>query len=232
MVKKEKTMSNSQNNITVDDFKKSLEAHRVIAHRVRNKEADTFRFLRTKILQAMNKEGYKTLAVSSPNYNDGKTTIATNLAVSIAQDLKQRVLLVDLDLRTPSIDKFLGLKSKHGLTDYLEGKAEVQDCLVRTPFKRFSVFPAGHSIDESSETLGSPQMEKLAKELAQRYSDRLVIYDMPPLLEQDDPLVFLPHVDAALLVVKEGVTTTDEIKRCIDILSSSKVLGTVLNSVL
>ena len=74
-------------------------------------------------------------------------------------------------------------------------------------------------------------MENLAKELAQRYSDRLVIYDMPPLLEQDDPLVFLPHVDAALLVIKEGVTTTYEIKRCIDILSSSKVLGTVLNSV-
>ena len=74
-------------------------------------------------------------------------------------------------------------------------------------------------------------MKKLATELKTRYADRVIIYDMPPLLAQDDPLVFLPHVDAVLLVIKEGVTTTDEIKRCLDILSSAKVIGTVLNSV-
>jgi Mrp family chromosome partitioning ATPase len=121
------------------------------------------------------------------------------------------------------------LKVIKGLTNYLAGQATVQDCLVRMPFERLNVFPAGDSIDESSETLGSPQMAKLADELRQRYDDRIIIYDMPPLLEQDDPLVFLPHVDGVILVAREGVTTVEEIKRSLDILESAKVLGVVLN---
>jgi len=74
-------------------------------------------------------------------------------------------------------------------------------------------------------------MQKLAAELKERYDDRLIIYDMPPLLEQDDPLVFLPYVDTFLMVVREGVTTVDEIKRSLDILQSAKVIGVVLNAV-
>ena len=212
-------------------FKDTLDRNHIISHRLRSKEADTFRFLRTQILQTMNKHGLKTLAISSPRYSDGKSTIAANLCVSIAQDLKQTVLLVDVDLRSPSLDKFLGLDPDKGLTDFLVGRAKVEDCLIRTPFKRFSLFPAGTSIEQSSETLGSPQMEKLADELKDRYNDRMIIYDMPPLLEQDDPLVFLPHVDCFLLVVREGVTTTDEIKRSLDILEPANVIGVVLNSV-
>lgn len=217
---------------SLSKFEKSLDRNRIIAHRVRSREADTFRFLRTQILQAMSKHDMKTLAVSSPRYGDGKTTVATNLAVSISQDLKQTVLLVDLDLRKPSLHGYLELDPKCGLTDYLAGKAQVQDCLVRMPFERFSVFPGGKPVDKSSETIGSPQMEKLAGELKTRYADRMVIYDMPPLLEQDDPLVFLPHVDAFLLVARENVTTTEELKRSLDILAPAKVLGVVLNSVL
>jgi len=213
------------------EFKSVLDRNHIISHRLRSKEADVFRFLRTQILQSMNKHGFKTLAISSPRYGDGKSTVAANLCVSISQDLKQTVLLADVDLRNPSLDKCLGLNPKKGLTDFLTGKAQVEDCLIRTPFKRFSLFPAGTAIEQSSETLGSPQMEKLADEMKSRYKDRMIVYDMPPLLEQDDPLVFLPHVDCFLLVVKEGVTTTDEIKRSLDILESAQVIGIVLNSV-
>ncbi len=212
-------------------FEAVLDRHHIVAHRTRSKEADLFRFLRTQILQKMAENGFKTLAISSPRYGDGKSTTAANLAVSIAQDLKQTVLVVDLDLRKPSLAEYLEIQPKFGLTDYLADKASVQECLVRLPFERISVFPAGKPVDRSSETLGSPQMEKLAKELKGRYEDRLIIYDMPPLLEQDDPLVFLPHVDAFLMVVREGVTTIDEIKRSLDILQSAKVIGVVLNAV-
>ncbi len=217
--------------VALEEFKNTLDSHHIISHRLRSKEADVFRFLRTQILQAMNNHGFKTLAISSPRYGDGKSTIAANLCVSIAQDLKQTVLLVDVDLRSPSLDKYLGLNPQKGLTDYLVGKAKVEECLIRTPFNRFSLFPAGTAIEQSSETLGSPQMEKLASELKDRYSDRLIVYDLPPLLEQDDPLVFLPHVDCFLMVVKEGVTTTDEIKRSLDILEQAQVIGVALNSV-
>lgn len=215
----------------LSEFEGTLDENHIIAHRSRSKEADVFRFLRTQILQKMKTHNLKTLAISSPRYGDGKSTTASNLCASIAQDLKQTVLLVDIDLRNPSLNDYLGLNSQKGLTDYLAGDATVEECLVRVPFKRFSVFPAGKAVDQSSETLGSPQMEKLAEELKSRYTDRIIIYDMPPLLEQDDPLVFLPHVDGFLLVVREGVTTTNEIKRSLDILSSAKILGVVLNAV-
>ncbi|MGH1456463.1 MAG: CpsD/CapB family tyrosine-protein kinase [Alphaproteobacteria bacterium] len=214
----------------LSDFERVLDENHIVAHRVQSKEADIIRFLRTQILQKMEKNKFKTLAISSPRYGDGKTTTAANLAVSIAQDLKQTVLLVDLDLRDPSLAKYLGINAKVGLTDYIAGNASVADCLVRLPFQRISVFPAGKSIDFSSETLGSPDMKKLANELKERYDDRIIIYDMPPLLDQDDPLVFLPHVDAFLLVVKEGFTTTEEVKRSVEILDPSKVIGVVLNT--
>ena len=214
-------IKNSNDNFT-SDFEKTLDKNQ-------STQADIFRFLRTQILQKMKKEGYRTLAISSPRYGDGKSTIACNLAVSIAQDLKQTALLVDLDLRNPSIDRYMGMDTQIGLTHYLSDKARVEDCLVRPAFKRISVFPAGDAIDQSSETLGSPEMKKLAQELKHRYDDRLIIYDLPPLLQQDDPLVFLPHVDAFILVVQEGKTTSDEIKRSLEILQSANILGVVLN---
>jgi protein-tyrosine kinase len=214
----------------LSEFERTLDKNHVVAHRTKSKEADTVRFLRTQILRSMEKNNFKTLAISSPRYGDGKTTTAMNLAVSISQDLKRTVLLVDLDLRDPSLSKYLGIQSEKGLTDYIAGEASVQDCLARLPFERIRVFPAGKPIDHSSESLGAPQMEKLADELKARYDDRLIIYDMPPLLDQDDPLVFVSHVDAFLLVAKEGVTTTEEIKRSLDILDDSKVVGFVLNA--
>ena len=206
-----------------------LTASRIVAHHSRGAEADTFRLLRTQCLRAMESRGARTMAVTSPHYGDGKTTVALNLAVSIAQDLKQTVLLVDLDLRKPSVRSYLGLSQKTGLTDYLAGRSGVADCLIRLPFERITVLPAGDSLALSSEILGSPQMAALARELRNRYPDRLIIYDMPPLLAQDDPLTFLPHIDCVLLVARHGETPVDDIKRSLDILTSKKTIGIVLN---
>ncbi len=211
------------------DMEDCFEANRIVAHRTRSPEADAFRILRSQVLQTMTKAGFKTLAITSPNYGDGKTTIALNLAISIAQDLKQTVLLVDLDLRKPSIHRYLGIESDYGLTDYLAGQADIPYCLQRLPFERLSVLPAGNMTEHSSEILGSPQMAALADELKNRYPDRLMIYDMPPILAQDDPLAFLPHVDAVLLIARDGVTRTEDIKRSLDILEPANVIGTVLN---
>jgi capsular exopolysaccharide synthesis family protein len=207
-----------------------LERNRIIAHRTRNASADVFRILRTQVLQIMNKSDYKTLAITSPNYGDGKTTIALNLAVSIAQDLKQTVLLVDLDLRKPSIGGYLDIHPPHGLTDHLLDNIPISQCLVRLPFERLAILPAGKHLEKSSEILGSPKMAALAHELRSRYPDRFIIYDMPPLLAQDDPITFLPHVDAVLLVVQDGVNSTQEVKSCLNALEYANVIGTVLNN--
>lgn len=211
---------------------KHLEANHIVANQPHRAEADIFRLLRTQVLQTLKKEKLKTLAVTSANYGDGKTTTAINLAISIAMDMKQTVLLVDLDLRKPCIHKYLGLNPEHGLTDHLAGDATIPNCLVRLPFERLSLLPTGKKHIQSSEILGSPKMAALAHELKTRYPDRLIIYDMPPILTQDDPLTFLPHVDSVLMVVKEGETRQDEVLRCLEILQDANVIGTVLNDCL
>ncbi len=206
-----------------------LEQHRILAHRTRSAPADKFRILRTQVLQAMAQGGMKTLGITSAHYGDGKSTLALNLALSIAQDVNQTVLLVDLDLRKPNVAEYLGLKATTGLTDYFTREVPLAECLVRTPFPRLSVLPAGRALDHSSEMLGSPKISALAEEMKSRYPDRLIIYDLPPVLAQDDPLVFLPQMDALLLVVKEGVTSTQELKTTLHALGTAHVLGTVLN---
>jgi len=207
----------------------TLDRNRIVAHRVRSKEADTFRILRTQVLQAMTQGGMKTLGITSPNYGDGKTTIALNLALSIALDLKQTVLLVDLDLRKPNVMDYLGLAASVGLTDYFMNNTPIADCMIRPSFDRLSLLPAGRVMEHSSEVLGSPKIAALAEELRTRYPDRIIIYDLPPILAQDDPLVFLPHVDGVLLVVNEGITRTSDLKASLRALSNAHVIGTVLN---
>jgi protein-tyrosine kinase len=207
----------------------SLDTHRIVAHRVRSTEADTFRILRTQVLQAMTQGGMKTLGITSPNYGDGKTTIALNLALSIALDLNQTVLLVDLDLRKPNVMEYLGLAAPIGITDYFLNNTPIADCMVRPSFDRLTLLPAGRVMEHSSEVLGSPKIAALAEELRTRYPDRIIIYDLPPILAQDDPLVFLPHVDGVLLVVNEGNTRTSDLKASLRALTHAHVIGTVLN---
>jgi protein-tyrosine kinase len=207
-----------------------LEHNRIVAHRTRSPQADIYRLLRTQVLSIMNKSGLRTLAVTSPHYGDGKTTVAINLGISIALDLKQTVLMADLDLRKPNLHQYLGLQPHVGLTDHLINNIPIPDCITRPPFERISVLPAGNAMDNSSEILGSPKMITLARELKARYADRFVIYDMPPVLTQDDPIAFLPQIDAVLVVVRDGVTKAEDLKRCLNTLSGANVIGTVLNN--
>lgn len=206
-----------------------LKKNHIISYHTRSEEADVFRILRTQILQIMNQSGYKALGITSPRYGDGKTTISLNLALSIAQDLKQTVLLVDIDLRKPNIAEYLGLVEPLGISDYCLQNTPISECIIRTSFERLSILPAGYSLDASSEVLGSPRMAQLAEELKTRYSDRIIIYDMPPVLNQDDPIAFLPNIDAYVLVVRNGATSTSDVKDSLNLLSGANIIGTVLN---
>ncbi len=205
------------------------ERRRIPRFRANSKEADTFRILRTQILQMMAQGGMKTLGITSPNYGDGKTTVALNLAFSIALDLKQTVLLVDLDLRKPDVMSYLGLSTPYGLSDYFQNNVPISDCLTRLSLERLSILPAGSNLEQSSEVLGSPKIAALAQELKTRYADRLIIYDLPPMLEQDDPLVFAPQMDGILLVVNEGFTSVQDLKTTMHRLGNANIIGTVLN---
>lgn len=224
------TAAEQQQSVIVPVHDGYLERYHVVSHRTRSREADVFRILRAQVLQIMGQNNYRTLGVTSANYGDGKTTVALNLAISIAQDQKQTVLLVDLDLRKPSVTQYLGIEPPYGISDYYNNAVPLSKCLIRPSFERLNILPAGAPMDNSSEVLGSPRMAELARELKSRYPDRIIIYDLPPTLAQDDPIAFLPQVDGVLLVVNDGVTRIEEVKRSMNVLVNANVIGTVLNN--
>lgn len=207
-----------------------LERQRVVSRFTHPQLADIFRILRTRILHRMDAHGFRTLAVTSPSRGDGKTLTAVNLAVSLAAHPTRTVLLVDLDLRLPRIHEHFGLPLRPGLQDVLSGEMTLADCLVHPEIDRLVVLPAGgEPIAASSDVLASPAMTALAVELKARYADRIIIYDLPPLLASDDAISFLRQADCCLLAVAEGRTRKRAFDHALELLEGCNVLGTVLN---
>jgi protein-tyrosine kinase len=207
----------------------ALRESRVIAGLTHEALADTFRILRTQVLQRLTAEGFRTLGITSPNMGEGKTLTAVNLAVSLAKDVNRTVLLVDLDLRRPNVHSYFGLKPEVGLSDYLLGAASLADCLINPGIERLVVLPGSTPLRDSSEMLSSPNMVGLAREFKARYPDRIVLYDLPPVLTTDDVIAFLQHIDCCLLVVQEGTTRRGDIERALDLVDGYHLIGTVLN---
>ena len=203
--------------------------HRVVAALQHNIVADAYKVLRTSILQRMRANGWRSLAVTSPDRDAGKTLTAVNLAVSLAGEVNNSVLLVDLDLRRPHIRRYFSDQKMPGISDYLTDGMPLTDILFNPGIDRLVVLPGHKPYANSSEMLSSPRMVQLAEELKSRYPSRIVLYDMPPLLDCDDVMAFAPHVDAVLLVVGEGDTTREELARASEVVSELNLMGTVLN---
>jgi capsular exopolysaccharide synthesis family protein len=208
-----------------------LRQNRVIAGFNFDPRAESYRQLRTQVLQKLRSNNWKTLAITSPNENSGKTLTAVNLAISLSKEVNQTVLLVDLDLRSPGVLQALAIDVDYGLVDHLKGEVSVSDILVNPDFERLVILPGKADRNYSSEILSSPEMTSLLKDLTSRYDSRIIIFDLPALLSSDDALVFTPYVDAALLIVEEGVTTPDQLERSLQLLEGTNLLGTVLNKV-
>lgn len=207
-----------------------LAKERLVADRFDHPVSDVYGMLRTQVLQRMKQHGMSTLAVTGPELGSGVTTTAANLAIAIALDVNQTVLLVDLNLRAPAVYAKFGLRPRAGIDDYLRGEASLKDCLVSPGIPRLVILPAREAKDDSAEITTSPRMTALAKELKARYADRIIIYDMPPLLASADTLGFLPNVDAVLLVARSGRTTKAALDRSAHLLGDKPVVGTLLNA--
>ena len=206
-----------------------LRKNRVIAGFAHDPYADIFRMLRAQTLKYLTENGGTTIGICSPNPGVGKSFVSANLAVSLALGIDHTVLLVDADFRRPSLSSYFGLAPGPGLTDYLLRDTELSECLVNPGIDRVVLLPVGTPVQNSSEILGSPKMLKLANELQTRYSDRLIVYDLPPLLTGDDSLVFLPRVDGCMLVIEERRTRVQELQRSLELISDARLIGTVLN---
>ena len=208
---------------------KHLERNRILLGGCDSSANTAYQMLRTLALQKMRENGWTCIAVTSARTGEGKTVTAINLALSLAREVNHTVLLADFDLRHPAVHHVLGYKPQKSLSHYLFNGAPLQDILVNPGIERFVVLPCGDPIPYSSEMLSSPQMVSLVSELKERYRERIVIFDLPPVLETDDPLAFSPYVDAFLFVVEEGKTTQEELTRSMDMLGTAPLLGTVLN---
>jgi capsular exopolysaccharide synthesis family protein len=208
-----------------------LRRERIIVADDGDKRAECYRQLRTQILRKLRENNWRTLAITSPNSQAGKSLTALNLAISLSLEVNQTVMLVDLDLRHSSLVRKLGIQAEYGLIDVLEGRAELSQTLINPGFDRLVLLPNGSGGNHRSELLSSPQMGKLLSDIVNRYQDRFIIFDLPALLDDDDALVFAPYADALLLVVEDGVSKRGEIERCKQLLEGTQLLGTVLNKV-
>jgi len=191
---------------------------------------DAFKMLRTQVLQRLNENNWNVLAITSPGTGEGKTLTALNLAASLALEVNYTVLLVDANLRHPSLHDYLGLSGEPGLSDYLLDDKPLTELLIHPKgIDHLSILPGGRALLNSAEMLNSPKMTRLVNELKTRYASRIVIFDLPPVLDASDAMAFSPYVDATLLVVEEGKTTKKEVENAVALLSGTNILGTVLN---
>jgi protein-tyrosine kinase len=196
---------------------------------VSNGYTDAFKILSTQVLQRLRENRWNTLMVTSPGGHEGKTLIAINLALSLAMEVNQTVLLVDADLRNPSVHDYFGLHPSSGLGDYLVSTGTIEEMLIHPDIDNFTLLPGGKPLLNSSEMLGSPKMAELVRELKNRHPSGIMVFDLPPLLSAADVLAFSPYADATLLVVEEGKTGKEDVARAAEMLGASNLIGAVLN---
>ena len=191
---------------------------------------ESFKMLRAKILTRNLESRPRTLMVTSPQPMDGKTMVATNLAISIAQGINEYVLLVDCDLRRPSIDRMLGLNVHEGLAEYLEKGTSLGPYLLKTPLDKLTLLPAGKPSPTPFELLSSEKARRLVEELRGRYEDRYIIFDATPAEFTAETTFLASLVDGVLLVVRAGKTARDSVLEAIENLDRNKIVGMVFNA--
>jgi capsular exopolysaccharide synthesis family protein len=185
--------------------------------------------LRTQLILQMRKEGWRTLAVTSPNRGAGKSTVSLNLAISFAVEMDSTALLIDADLREPDVRNLLEIGPGAGLADYLMGRATLANLLLHPNLGNLVILPGGAPVKFSSELLRSPMMGRLVNEIASRYPDRMIVFDVPPILAGADTLALSSYIDATILLVEECRTKREDIERSCALLRHSNLIGIVLN---
>lgn len=196
-------------------------------HDARNPISEVFRTIRTQALFNLGRRR-QVLVVSSPSQGDGKSTMTANLAISLASTDK-RILLVDCDLRRPTIHKLFGLRHEEGLADVGLGNSSLQDCLQSTPIENLSILTSGGTPANPAELLSSQRFADILEILRQEYD--LIILDCPPILPVADPSIVAPLADGILLVT--GMDSESQLKshECQRILSriDADLVGIVVN---
>jgi receptor protein-tyrosine kinase/non-specific protein-tyrosine kinase len=191
---------------------------------------EEFRKLKSVLVKLTTGDEFKnTLLVTSAVPHEGKSVTALNLAISLAQEYDHTVLLIDADFRRPSIHRYLGIEPHKGFSDCLLGEAQLGEVLIPTGIGRLSVVTAGREVPNPVELFASQKTEALIGEIKNRYQDRFIIFDSPPVLPFAEARTLAHLVDGVLFVVKEQLASQKNVREAIEALKGCGLLGMVYN---
>ncbi len=191
---------------------------------------EIFKVIRSRILDpGEGRQIPKTILVTSAVPKEGKSFITANLGISLARDLDQHCLMVDCDLRRPSLGVLFGLKSGPGLADYLQDRTDLPTLISKTGVNKLSLLPSGKPPANPAELLSSARMQAMIDELSRKYEDRIILFDSPPMLIAAETTVLAGKVDAVLLVVREGVAGKAQVQKLVETFGAERILGVVFN---
>jgi protein-tyrosine kinase len=206
----------------------------VTPDRPRSPIAEEFRVIKRPILKnVLDDNGVSNtnlIMVTSSLPGEGKSFSAINLAISVAMELDHTVLLVDADVSKPSILKTLGLQPERGLMDVLsEQNYDLSSSLLRTNIPKLAILPAGMPHARATELLASDAMNRLLEDMAARYSDRVIIFDSPPLIPTTEARVLATHMGQIVMVVEAGRTTNGALRQALSTIEACPIKLMVLN---
>lgn len=208
-----------------------MESHRLLGGISDQRVIDSYSLLRSRVLYRVHQRSMKTLGVTSPSPGDGKSLTAANLAISIALGESHPVLLVDADLRRPSVADLFGVDVDAGLGDYLKGHVSLEDLLLRTPVTGLYLLPGRPGSKLRPEAMSVEKVRQLAITLKRQVPGGLVVFDLPPVLVGGDAASFAPVLDGVLMVVADQRTGEPAMARSVPLLEGAFIVGTVLNFV-
>ncbi len=210
---------------------KSLNSNLIMFSKPYSAAAEQFRLLKTNILFPAKGEPPRTIMITSPSPGEGKSFVAANLAISIAQSIDEFVLLMDCDLRNPSIHSLFGFDGSQtkGLSEYLTSAEPLSGLLKKTIINKLTILPGGSIPQNPAELLSSEQMKRLLTEVKLRYADRYVIIDTPPPYITSETNAIARYVDGIIIVVRNGKTRIKEVQDIIDIYGIDHILGVIQN---
>ncbi len=192
-------------------------------------EIDLFRTLTTQVINWLAQRKGRILAVTSCGAGEGKTFMSVNLAVCLSRFQNYQTVLVDADLRRPNVCRTLGIKVDRGLDTVLAGLNDVQDCIIGSEVEGLTIIPTKSGITSSSPLLTSRPVTELTDRVLSEVSNKLILFDLPPILLGDSCVPFLKAADGCLVVVQEGKTTRAHLKRALSLIKPEKFIGIVLN---
>ena len=192
--------------------------------------AESFRTLRSRILHPASGIIPKSLLITSAIPGEGKSFVCANLGVALAQGVDQHCLMVDCDLRKPALHKLFGLSPSVGLVNHLRDREDLSSLLLPTGVETLSLLPAGPPPVNPSELLGSGSMTRLIEEIENRYDDRIILLDSPPVQAASETAVLAHNVDGVVLVVRWGGSRREHLHKLVELIGPERIVGVVFNA--